>query len=122
MLSDTVGPIPASLNAIARLHLLVSGNAKAVDAWRSDPITKHLLDALAEAAAGRAPVPGLPALDYAQAVGEISGWSKAVMAASDPESFLKRLGLGVGPATEQLPSPQYAAPEPPPATTGEKEE
>ncbi len=122
MLSPIVGPSQGSYDAVADLRSLLTTSPKSYDDWLKSPITRLILSALDESARGRAPQPGLAITDYAQAVGEVVGLQRAVIALKDPEAFLGHLGLGTGPEPKALPKPSYMAPEPPPETTGEKKE
>ena len=120
MLSITAGPMQGLPDAIHDLKLLLTSSPKAHDDWVKEPITRMVLAALEESVRGRAPVAGLSNIDYAQAVGEIVGMQRAVVALKDPVAFLGQLGLRVGDDPRPLPPPSYAAPEPPPSTIGEK--
>ena len=130
MLSLVVGPSPGTPDAIPDLQLLLSDNGKFYEDWLKQPITQMVVKALDEASKGRAPQPGLQPTDYAQAVGEVVGMQRAVIAIRDPRAFLESLGTCVGKGLVPLPSqPSYvpvevtAAPEPPPENKkGEKKE
>lgn len=122
MLSQTVGPMPSSPSAIARLRLLIETSGPAYEDWSRSIITRTVLEALDEAYKGCAPLPGLQPTDYAHAAGEITGWTRALIAVRDAEEFLRHKGLAIGPKPEPLGQPTYSAPEPPPANNGEKEE
>ena len=124
MVSECVGPIPGALDALSDLALLVSTNGKELDDWLKQPITRLVLAALDEASAGRLPRIGLQVQEYAQAVGEVAGMQRAVLAIRNPKSFLEFSGVRVGAPVVKLPTPSYKpredaasapAPEPTPA-------
>jgi len=84
--------------------------------WLATPVTRMVLLALEEACVGRTPAIGLQITDYAQAVGEVAGFQKAVIAIRNPEDFLEARGVATKAQPSPLPAAGYAAPEPPPAT------
>ena len=120
MFSLVVGPSQGKPDAVADLQLLLTTSPKAYDDWQKLPITRMILGALDETSKGRAPHPNLQVTDYAQAVGEVIGFQRAIVALRDPTAFLESLGTSVGPKREPLPEPSYAAPEPPPETQTKK--
>lgn len=122
MLSPVVGPTQTAKTAIGDLQLLLRDGGKMYTEWYAQPITQIVVRALDEASRGRSPQAGLSPLDFAQAVGEVAGMQRAVIAIQVPEQFLERLGLSVRADPRPLPPPSYVAPEPPPEQKGEKKE
>lgn len=114
MLSPIVGPSQGSPDAVMDLKFLMASSPEAHQEWLATPITRMILSALEESARGRAPQPNLQITDYAQAVGEIIGMQRAVVALKDPVAFLGHLGLSISAEPMTLPTPSYMAPEPPP--------